>query len=186
MVYTKKELIVKNLKYMALFFHKQNRNPNTKINTIIGGRDYINSVCNDSFTKLMICDEDRPVYDAIIDKLKQIDEIDVLAVPHISVKNVNIDGKLQEIKYSYADISAKNTNKWSAVFTLSNYLGIPKDEIIAIGDNINDIEMIKNAGLGIAMENASPYVRQVAKLIAPSNDNEGVARVLNSLVLNAC
>ena len=76
MVYTDKELIVKDLKHMALFFNKQNYNPNARIKTIHAGRDYIESL-DDNFTKMMICDEDRAVYNAIVNKLKKISDIDI-------------------------------------------------------------------------------------------------------------
>ena len=182
MVYTQDELIVKNIKYMSLFFYKQNYNPNARIKQIVAGRDYINNV-NGNFTKLMICDEDRSVYKSICKELKKIDEIDITPVPHTSVKKINIDGEEKEIKYSYADISAKGANKWTAIEFLANKLGIKKQEIIAIGDNINDLHMIHNAGLGVAMDNGSPYAKKVANVVAPSNDKEGVAQIIEKYIL---
>ena len=182
MVYTQEELIVKNIKYMSLFFYKQNYNPNARIKQVVAGRDYINSV-DSNITKLMICDEDRSIYRSIINKLKDIEEIDVLPVPHTSVKKIMVDGEEKTIKYSYADISAKGANKWTAVEFLANKLGIKRSEIIAIGDNINDMHMIYNAGLGVAMSNGSPYVMKVANKVAPSNDNDGVAQIVEKYVL---
>lgn len=183
MVYTDKELIVKNIKYMAMFFHKQNFNPNARINTIVAGMDYIEN-STDKFTKLMICDEDRAIYNNIIAKLNTISEIDVTPVPHISKKNLEINGESQEIIYSYADISAKGANKWTAIQELIRELGILPEEVIAIGDNINDIKMIENAGLGVAMANGSPYVRAIADVVAPSNNEDGVAYIVEKYVLN--
>ncbi|MBR6252896.1 MAG: HAD family phosphatase [Clostridia bacterium] len=182
MVYTQEELIVKNIKYMSLFFYKQNYNPNARIKQVVAGRDYINAT-NSNITKLMICDEDRSIYRSIINKLKDIEEIDVLPVPHTSVKKIKVDGEEKTLKYSYADISAKGANKWTAVEYLANKLGIKKSEIIAIGDNINDMHMIYNAGLGVAMSNGSPYVRRIANKVAPSNDNDGVAQIVEKYVL---
>ena len=182
MVYTQEELIVKNIKYMSLFFYKQNYNPNARIKQVVAGRDYINSV-DSNITKLMICDEDRSIYRSIINKLKEIKEIDILPVPHTSEKKLIVDGEEKIIRYSYADISAKGANKWTAVEYLANKLGIKKNEIIAIGDNINDMHMIYNAGLGVAMSNGSPYVKKVANKVAPSNDNDGVAQIVEKYVL---
>ena len=182
MVYTQKELIVKSIKYMSLFFYKQNYNPNARIKQVVAGRDYINN-CDEKFTKLMICDEDRSIYKSIINKLKDIEEIDILPVPHVSVKKLNLDGEEKEIKYSYADISATGANKWTAIEFLANKLGIDKSEIIAIGDNINDLHMIHYAGLGVAMDNGSPLAKKVANVIAPSNDKDGVAQILEKYVL---
>ena len=183
MVYTNKELIVKSIKHMTMFFYKQNYNPNARIKTIVAGRDYIDEV-RDNFTKLMICDEDRAIYNNIIAKLSKISEIDVLPVPHISTKKLEIDGKKTKIEYSYADICAKGTNKWNAIKELIDKLGIKPEEVIAIGDNINDIKMIENAGLGVAMDNGSPHVKALADVIAPSNDSDGVAYIVEKYVLD--
>ena len=170
------------MKYMAMFFHKQNFNPNARINTIIADRDYINAV-NDPFTKLMICDEDRAIYNSIISKLNKISEIDVMPVPHISTKKMQLDGEEKKIVYSYADIAVKGANKWNAIEQLIQKLGILPSEVIAIGDNINDIKMIENAGLGVAMKNGSPHVRALANVVAPSNDEDGVAYIVEKYVL---
>ena len=177
MVYTNKELIVKNLKHMALFFHKQNYNPNARLETHIAGREYIENL-EDDFTKIMICDEDRSIYNSIVNKLSKIENIDVTTIPHISTKVLTIGSEEKIISYSYADIAAKNTNKWTAIENLITRLGIDKSEVIAIGDNINDIQMIENAGLGVAMENGSPVLKDLADEIAPSNDNDGVACII--------
>ena len=142
MVYTQKELIVKNIKYMSLFFYKQNFNPNARIKQVVAGRDYIQM-------SIMIMETKKEF----------------------------------EIKYSYADISAAGANKWTAIEYLANKLGIQKEEIIAIGDNINDLHMIHNAGLGVAMENGCPLVRKVANVVAPSNDIDGVAQIVEKYVL---
>lgn len=52
------------------------------------------------------------------------------------------------------------------------------------GDNFNDIEMIKNAGLGVAMNNGSYTAKEVARVVAPSNDQDGVAVILEQYILN--
>ena len=50
--------------------------------------------------------------------------------------------------------------------------------------NFNDVEMIKNAGLGVAMNNGSPTAKEVARVVAPSNDEEGVAKIMERYILN--
>jgi Cof subfamily protein (haloacid dehalogenase superfamily) len=182
MVYSQRELIVKSLKYMALFFYKQNYNPNARIKQVVAGRDYIDNTTSE-ITKLMICDEDRSIYRSILKELKKIDGIDILPVPHVSVKKLKIDGEEKELKYSYADISAAGANKWTAIVELAKKLGIEKQEIIAIGDNINDMHMIYEAGLGVCMDNGSPYAKKVARVVAPSNDKDGVAQIIEKYIL---
>lgn len=183
MVYTDRELIVKDLKHMALFFYKQNYNPNARIEIHLAGKEYIEST-NDNFTKVMICDEDRSIYNSIVNKFKMFKGIDVCSVPHLSEKELKFGTMTKTITYSYADISAKDVNKWTAIEELIRILDITPDEVIAIGDNINDISMIQNAGLGVAMENGIPSVKEVADFVTLSNDDDGVANVVEKFVLN--
>ena len=59
----------------------------------------------------------------------------------------------------------------------------PPSAAVAFGDNLNDLEMIQAAGLGVAMGNAHADVKRAARIVAPSNDEEGVAAVLWTHVL---
>ena len=61
-----------------------------------------------------------------------------------------------------------------------------KEELIAIGDGFNDISMIKYAGLGVAMANAQDIVRQNANFITASNEEDGVAAVVEKFILHNC
>ena len=58
---------------------------------------------------------------------------------------------------------------------------IAPENIITIGDNINDIKMIQNAAYGIAMGNSSPRVKEIANFITDDNNNSGVAKALQIL-----
>lgn len=72
--------------------------------------------------------------------------------------------------------------KWKAIEKYSRSKKIKQTEIIAIGDDNNDIEMIKNAGFGIAIENATAEVKSVSKLVSEYNHEEqGVRRVLETI-----
>lgn len=66
---------------------------------------------------------------------------------------------------------------------MSKYLGIPKEDIMAIGDSENDIEMLKEAGLGIAMGNALDEVIAVADDVTAPNDEDGVAKAIEKYLL---
>lgn len=65
-------------------------------------------------------------------------------------------------EYEYLDIIPKNVNKGTALEYLSNYLNIDKKEILAVGDNLNDLSLLKTAGVGIAVNNAYSELKQVA------------------------
>ncbi len=74
-------------------------------------------------------------------------------------------------------------NKARALARLARHLGIPRQETVALGDNDNDAEMIAWAGLGIAVENASPAAKQAATAIAPPVNHAGAAWAIRQLVL---
>ena len=61
---------------------------------------------------------------------------------------------------------------------LANKMNISKDEIIAIGDNINDKEMIENAKVGIAMGQSTPVITEIADFVTSNNNEDGVAKAL--------
>jgi len=81
------------------------------------------------------------------------------------------------------EIFRRGATKWQAVVNLSARFRFASDEIIAVGDDVNDIEMIKGAGLGIAVDNALPQVKEAASYIVASNDEGGVAEVVNEFIL---
>ena len=88
------------------------------------------------------------------------------------------------IEYFYTEISAKNVDKWYAIQMLAEKLNIKKEEIVAIGDNVNDEKMIKEAGLGIAMGQSSPKITKISNYITNNNNEEGVANALKHIISN--
>ena len=77
-----------------------------------------------------------------------------------------------------------NVSKGHALARWASHLGISLEETIGIGDNDNDLELVKRAGLGVAMGNASPAVKAAADYIAPPVDEEGVVEVIEKFVLS--
>lgn len=82
------------------------------------------------------------------------------------------------------DIMYKKVSKGSALEELCNKLNINKEEVIAIGDNENDLSMIKFAGCGVAMGNGEDIVKAAADVITDTNDNDGVAKIINKLIFD--
>lgn len=73
-------------------------------------------------------------------------------------------------------------SKWKSLIEYAKNKGISKDEIIAIGDDNNDIEMIKNAGLGIGLKNSSENLKEVSDIITDFDNNDcGVAKILSDV-----
>lgn len=83
------------------------------------------------------------------------------------------------------EVFDKSATKWSAVAHLAGRLNITPDQIAAIGDEINDVPMLRGAGLGIAMGNAVPDARAAAKRHTLSNDDHGVAYAIDKILEGA-
>lgn len=83
----------------------------------------------------------------------------------------------------YLDITPASTNKGTLLVALARRLGIPTDEIIALGDMENDVPMFRNSGFGIAMGNASAEVKRAASAVTLSNDQDGFAVAIEEIVL---
>lgn len=81
------------------------------------------------------------------------------------------------------EINAEGTDKGSAMLKLGELLGIAREEIMACGDGMNDIAMLKAVGLGVAMENADPEVKDAADYVTASNDEDGVAKAIEKFAL---
>lgn len=79
------------------------------------------------------------------------------------------------------ELSAPNVTKASGLEELGNILGVSAEDVIAFGDMANDIEMVRWAGTGVAMGNAIDALKQVADEVTTSNDDFGVARVLERI-----
>ncbi len=87
--------------------------------------------------------------------------------------------------YETAELTffAPGASKGSALLALAKRLRIPAAETFAIGDGLNDISMLKAAGVSVAMAGAPPSVRAAARFVTSSNDEEGFARALAMYVL---
>lgn len=77
----------------------------------------------------------------------------------------------------------KDASKGKAVAHLAQHLNIPQNEIMAIGDNENDSDMITYAGIGVAMGNAVEPIKQISDFITKTNNQHGVAHAINTFVL---
>lgn len=81
------------------------------------------------------------------------------------------------------EIMPMGVDKSSGVAELASYLGIGMDQVMTIGDQDNDLPMIRSAGWGVAMGNATDEVKQEARLVTLSNAEDGVAHAIMSYAL---
>ena len=183
-VYTENGIIAKNLSYNTLYYYKYNLTKpdenRTHINIVENVYDYFEQR-EEKILKIMICDEHKTVFNSIVRKLKELSEIEVLEVSHMSRKIIKQGTDEIALEYFYTEVSAKDVDKWNALEEIIGLMNISKEEVVTIGDNANDLKMITNAGLGVAMGESAPYVKQSADIIAPTNDEDGVAIILNKI-----
>lgn len=83
---------------------------------------------------------------------------------------------------SLIEAFAPPVNKWYGIVKLCRRWGIDPRRTVAVGDDVNDIDMLRSAGLGVAMANAGPAARAAAGRLTDSNDACGVARLVNELL----
>jgi len=76
------------------------------------------------------------------------------------------------------EINSAEATKGAALRRLCELLKVPREGVLAFGDGLNDVTMLREAGVGIAMANASPEVRAAADEVTADNDHDGVARAI--------
>lgn len=85
-------------------------------------------------------------------------------------------------KDNFLELMEPGVNKWEAVKAVAQRYDIIPEEIMCIGDSNNDIKMIQNAGIGVAVSNAKDSVKDHAKIVTASNNDDGVALVIESIL----
>ncbi|MEJ9305272.1 Cof-type HAD-IIB family hydrolase [Priestia megaterium] len=93
------------------------------------------------------------------------------------------DFEISNSSLTNLEINALGINKAKGIVTVCERLGISMDEVIAMGDSLNDMAMIEAAGCGIAMGNAQEAVKKAADWVTDTNVNNGVAKAISHWVL---
>lgn len=96
-----------------------------------------------------------------------------------AVSGIEVTGALDK----NIEVNAEGVDKGNALIRLGELLGVKREEIMAFGDGSNDLKMMKEVGIGVAMENALEAIKEAADYIAASNDEDGVARFIEEYVL---
>ncbi|MFH6961755.1 Cof-type HAD-IIB family hydrolase [Flavobacterium plurextorum] len=112
---------------------------------------------------------ENPVY------LKTVENDLIEAMPHLSVSMS---------KPFFLEAAQQGIDKAASLKLLAEKLNIHQSEIIAVGNAGNDLTMIEYAGLGVWVDNVTPELRDRANVIVASNNNDGVAEVVQKYILN--
>ncbi len=167
-VYTMQTILTTDLKYNVLYYQKENlkkqESKQTRISMIKNIEEYVKENKEEKILKITICDENQLIFQSIIKKLRKIVGIEVLDVSHMAKKSIKQGTQEKTIEYYYTEITLKNVDKWDAIQYLMQKLKLKKEEVITIGDNINDKKMIQEAGLGIVMKESTPEVTRNSRL----------------------
>jgi len=149
-IYTDKEVITEKLEYMDLrnFKLKQQSLYDSSLDFIMVNdiAEYIS--CNNvEVCKLVISSSKslNTIKENIVSKL----DVSITTIKKYGEYKDNIINK----EYEYLDITPKNINKDNALKILQKYLNINSNEVMAIGDNLNDLDMVKNSGIGVSVAN---------------------------------
>jgi hydroxymethylpyrimidine pyrophosphatase-like HAD family hydrolase len=82
----------------------------------------------------------------------------------------------------FLEFQDRAASKWRALERAAGDHGVAPEEIVAVGDDENDISMLEAAGLGVAMGNAAAVVKEAADVVTATNDEDGVVRLIDRLL----
>ncbi|GKW24734.1 sugar-phosphatase [Pectobacterium polonicum] len=119
-------------------------------------------------------------------KVMMIDEPEILdrAISQLPAEAFERYTIMKSAEY-YLEILDKRVNKGEGVKMLAEHLGIPRESVMTLGDQQNDLAMIRYAGIGVAMGNAIDEVKEASQFVTKTNMEDGVAYAIEKFVLNA-
>ncbi len=167
----------------------------------MGGKGYmseshkekIDSIVRDPHSRKMLHELRQPVPDLkefLLEQKQDVQKVqffikdDMLRMKMLDIipqifSEVTVSSALEQ----NVEINAENGNKGEALYALAKYLGVQREDTIAIGDGLNDLPMIHAAGLGIAMTNGAQRLKDEAKWVTLSNAMDGVAHAIEEFCL---
>ena len=119
---------------------------------------------------LFATNRDRP---AAVDCLRRLSAEVAAKYPEI---------KITASTWNNVELNISTAHKGNALKRFAEHLGLTLANCMAFGDGLNDLTMVEAAGLGVAMANAEPEVKRVAKVVTTSNDEDGVAAVIENML----
>lgn len=168
-LYTDNNIITEKLEFMDLrnFILKERNSNNLEFKTVKNIISYIEDFSPEVFS-IVISTEEKSLID-----FKNIISVN----PNICSAYINKRGTYKDLvinkNYEYLNISPFGVNKNEALKHLCKYLNISNENILAIGDNVNDFEMIKESGIGVAVNGSYDDLKQVAQYVTKSTVTEG-------------
>jgi Cof subfamily protein (haloacid dehalogenase superfamily) len=168
MVYTKEAIYCKDNERYRLF-KKRNETLSANRRSLFIATEHPKDLIEDDQVvyKILVIEQNQELYNSAYTYFNNLDDI-VVFQSHVK----------------FIDINPANTDKGKGLKMLADYYGIDMSEIVAFGDQQNDINMIKEVGIGVAMQNAIPELKAVANDITLSNMEDGFAHWVEKNILN--
>ncbi|PAT01698.1 hypothetical protein CI105_05490 [Candidatus Izimaplasma bacterium ZiA1] len=160
-IYTKDTLIANDHPSIESLIQRSNNEEERYRFNIIKHRDFKEDLASLKINKFLFIEDDPIKFKAIWEELKTYQNIE-----------------FTESQTGYLDITGQNVHKGNAVKELAKYLNIDIKDVICFGDQGNDLEMIKMAGLGVAMGNGIDELKANSDFITLSNNDQGVMYAL--------
>ena len=132
------------------------------------------TAANGDVQKIMLFAANRE-RSAAIDRLRGLSDEIAARFPEI---------KVTASTWNNLELNIRTAHKGNALRRFAEHLGLTLENCMAFGDGMNDFTMVEAAGFGIAMANAEPEVKRVAKDMVPSNDEDGVARGIEKWIFS--
>lgn len=135
--------------------------------------------------------EVAPTLDAVLSKgplrkllfMAQPDLVSNELIPRWDLELEGTGAQTMQAVPDMLEIVPRGWNKWVGMQALLDHTGLKASDVMAVGDGSNDLELIRGVGLGIAMGNAAPSVKAVAKAVVSDNDEGGVAEAIERFIL---
>ncbi|WP_282940738.1 Cof-type HAD-IIB family hydrolase [Paenibacillus sp. RC67] len=137
------------------------------VNGLFNKERWTDKVWDEQWLKFGYYYEDEPTLNAIREKMIEWGEMEVTNSHPCNI-----------------ELNPKGISKASGLREVCGLLGIEMSQVIAMGDSLNDVTMIREAGLGVAMGNAQDSVKRVADVVTVSNEEHGVARIIEQYILS--
>lgn len=135
---------------------------------------------NHNVAQCILLDKDFNKMKRLQDEIEGIDSICAIN----KSKSLIFDDEPIDHKRTYFDLVSTKTSKGNAIKKMCEYLGVSLDQAMAFGDSVNDVQMFEVVGWPVVMGNASDDIKKLGKVIADTNDNDGVAQILERLYEN--
>ncbi len=169
-LYTDNEIITEELKYMDLrnfLLRNKNSTEGLKFKIVDDIIGYIERNPIEVFSAVVSTESAMlPSFESLLSVNKNI------VYTYISKRGKYRDTTINK-DYEYLNISPLHINKNEALNFLATHLEIAKKDMLAIGDNVNDLEMVKEAGIGVAVHDAYDDLKNVAKYVTNASASEG-------------